>query len=547
MSAVIAASGSHVAETVGHPCKGFVEVRGRLVHYVRQGTGPVAVLLHASPCSAKVMASLQAEWAAEFTTFAFDLPGFGLSELPREPEITIPLLAEIIAEAMDLLNIGDAALYGRHTGAAVALEIALARPEKTSLLLTDGLPVFTTPYTEERLREYLPPILPVRDGLHLVWAFFRYREQHMFWPWDAADIDHRADADMPDPDFLHRGAVELLEAASTYAQVYRSAFLHQTLPRLPRVRVPACYGNRPGDSQFKTIPHYPADAPVKVFSRDPEKASAQELEILRRHPARSPAPAMLRRFAEPQGSDRLRDYLPTRHGDVQTLGLGMRHDAVPLVYLHDLPGGFSLHGDHLESLARTRPVFAFDLGGNSESLIGQQPCLDLWTDQLSHVTQALNLDRFAVLAHGTSAPIALRHAIAHPGQVERVILQSPPLLTPQERAALLADCAPDIAPVADGGHMLRLWHHLRDQELWYPWFRQDHTSRRMSRPRIDPAELTRRAVTLLKQPRNYLPIWQAVLSADVPDLLSACEVPVEIGHDSSDLFAFTVQRRAQAG
>ena len=62
-------------------CKGFVEMDGRTLHYIRRGKGPALILLHAAPCSAKVMAPLQAAWEGDFTTFAFDLPGFGLSEM----------------------------------------------------------------------------------------------------------------------------------------------------------------------------------------------------------------------------------------------------------------------------------------------------------------------------------------------------------------------------------------------------------------------------------------------------------------------------------
>ncbi|WP_323014082.1 alpha/beta hydrolase, partial [Devosia sp.] len=237
--------------------KGFVTVEGCRLHYTRRGEGPAVVMLHASPCSAKVMAPLQAVWGREFTTFAFDLPGFGLSQAPADGEITIERLADLIAAGMRAIGIGQAALYGRHTGASVCLELALRHPGLASMLLTDGLPIFSAPYTEERLAQYLPPIEPRWDGGHLNWAFFRYREQHMFWPWDAGDLAHRADADLPDLDFLHRGMLELLEASTTYARTYRAAFLHQALPRIDAVRVPAYWGNRPGDSQFKTMPLYP--------------------------------------------------------------------------------------------------------------------------------------------------------------------------------------------------------------------------------------------------------------------------------------------------
>ena len=239
-----------------------------------------------------------------------------------------------------------------------------------------------------------------------------------------------------------------------------------------------------------------------------------------------------------------RGYLPTRHGDVQTMALGLDHDAIPFLYLHDLPGGFALHVQDLDRLANTRPVISFDLGGNSESLLTCMPDLQLWMDQIEDVASALKMSRFTIYAHGTSAALALQFALAHPEQVNRIILRSPPFLQPHERAALNNQDAPDITPTDDAGHMLKLWLHLRDQELWYPWFRRDHSSRRTTPPRIDPVDLTHRAVTLLKQPRNYAPIWHEILAHDVASLLSVTSVPIDLTHDPADLFAFSVQRMA---
>ena len=61
--------------------KHFVSVKGRRVHYLRFGTGPVLVLLHASACSAKVMRDHIAYFGQKFTVIAPDTPGFGLSDL----------------------------------------------------------------------------------------------------------------------------------------------------------------------------------------------------------------------------------------------------------------------------------------------------------------------------------------------------------------------------------------------------------------------------------------------------------------------------------
>ena len=529
------------ADIAGLPIhKGFVTVEGCRLHYVRQGSGPAAVLLHASPCSAKVMAELQVVWGREFTTFAFDLPGFGLSQAPTDGDITIERLAELIAGAMRAIGIEQAALYGRHTGASVALELVLRHPELASMLLTDGLPIFAAPYTEQRLAEYLPPITPQWHGGHLTWAFFRYREQHMFWPWDAADLVHRADADLPDINFLHRGTLELLEAADTYARTYRAAFLHQALPRIGNVTVPVYWGNRPGDSQYKTIPRYPEGAPVHVMSRDPEVALRDELDLLRCHKATGAVPPHVSGFAAKTLPNELHDYIETRHGPVRAWGLALVQQGTPLLFLHDLPGSFELHSEEIRALAATRPVLAFDLGGNAESP-ANAPAIALWREQVADVLDVLGWSDVDLYAQGTSAVLALSFGQNHPGRVSKITLQSPPLLTAEERKSFESH-APDIGPKEDGGYLLRLWHHLRDQELWYPWFNRRHTARRSNEPRIDPVRLTRHAVALLKQPHNYALIWKHVLSQDLSAALASCPVPVRVTSAPNDIFAPSVQR-----
>lgn len=520
--------------------KGFVTVDGCRLHYVRQGRGPAVVLLHASPCSAKVMSELQAVWGREFTTFAFDLPGFGLSQAPADGEITIERLADLIAGAMRAIGLRQGALYGRHTGASVALELVLRHPHLASMLLTDGLPIFAAPYTEQRLTEYLPDITPQWHGGHLTWTFFRYREQHIFWPWDAPDLAHRADADLPDIDFLHRGTLELLEAADTYARTYRAAFLHQALPRIGDVKVPVYFGNRPGDSQYKTIRRYPPGAAVHVMSRDPDVALREELDLLRRHKASGAVPEHASGFSAQALPAELFDYIETRHGPVRAWGLGLAQQARPLLFLHDLPGSLDLHVQEIRSLAAARPVLAFDLGGNAESP-GDAPSLTLWREQAQDVLAAIGWSDVDLHALGTAAGVALDLGKCRPGPIGEITLQSPPLLTQDERVELTTH-VPDISPVDDGGYLLRLWHHLRDSELWYPWFGRDHTARRSNEPRIDPAGLTRHAVALLKQPYNYAAIWREVLSQDLGAALKSCPVPVRIASQPSDLFAPAVER-----
>lgn len=518
---------------------GFVEVAaGKHLHYVRHGEGPALIMLHASPCSAKVMAPLQDIFAPRWTTFAFDLPGFGFSDALDDTPLETAHLADAIAAGVRALGLEQVAAYGRHTGAGVAVEIALRHPDLISMVLTDGFPVFGQPYSDERLAEYLPPIVPRWDGSHLIWAWFRYREQHVFWPWDKALPNYRADTEVPPLDFLYRGAVELLDAGADYPVIYASAFRHPGLAMIDQVRPPVCYGNRPGDSQHKTMKLYPASAWVQEFPRDALEAAAQEQRVLAMHPPRGTVPPHRTRVR--LGMSSVMDYVATPQGSCFVRGVGLDRTGTPLVLLPDLPGSVMLHDDIVQSLGRHRPVLAIDPCGIGRSVFSPERSvgIELWANDVEAVLDELGLDRVAILAVGTSAGVALE--VARRGRVTAAVLQSPPVGTPPAWAEIYA---PDVTPRADGGNFLALWHHLRNQELWFPWFEQNPAHARTSF-RIDPDKLHERAVVMLAQPTHYRPTWRAILSHALDEQLARASVPVMIAYRADDIFAGSRDRAA---
>lgn len=524
--------------------RGFLEVGEKAVHYARQGDGPPLVMLHAAPCSLMVMEPLQAKWCAHFTTFAFDLPGFGLSEMPDVPDLSTADLADTIAAALRLLGLSQVTLYGRHTGAGVCVEIARRHPDLCHFVLTDGFPVFANPYSEERLSEYLTPIVPTWDGGHLTWAWFRYREQHIFWPWDRSLKAHRADTDLPDLDFLYRGTVELLTASETYAKVYASAFRHPGLLVISSVTVPVVYGNRPGDSQYKTVPLYPASAQVQVFSRDHDTAAREELAVLLQHAPDIRVPV----HQQPSLSNRTswRNYIDTSKGAVYFRAEGIGGTGIPTLYLPDLPGSVDLHADELLALSAKGPVIAIDPWGNGQSILSKHAnvSIELWVEQICQVLARLGFSKVHIHAHGTSAAIALELVRSVPELVDAVTLRSPPILEIEDPVGFARDYAPDIMPEWAGGNFLKLWHHLRDQELWWPWNRRESANARTTEPRIDPKSLHRRACVLLRQPAHYRDIWQVLLSYPLSDRLRSVATPCNIISDPCDLFAHSAERAA---
>jgi pimeloyl-ACP methyl ester carboxylesterase len=95
----------------------FLTVGNRRVHYTRAGEGPAVCLLHASPCSAKVLSLPQKVFAGHFTALAFDTPGFGLSDLLPLEQPEIEDFADGLAEPLRQHRQPDHHARQQHIGA----------------------------------------------------------------------------------------------------------------------------------------------------------------------------------------------------------------------------------------------------------------------------------------------------------------------------------------------------------------------------------------------------------------------------------------------
>lgn len=514
--------------------KHFVTVGTRRVHYHRAGEGPPVILLHASACSAKVLRPLVETFAARFTAVALDTPGFGLSDKLAVAEPSVEDFADALAETMDALGIAQTAVYGRHTGASIAVEFAARHPSRCAMALTDGYPLLSRGYDEAKIRAYLQPIKPTWDGAHLVWLWFRYRDQHAFWPWNAQRLENRADADIPDLDFLHRGVVEFLEAGADYRLGYAAPFRHDALGAFRRLRVPVCFGTRPGDWLHRQAHLYPAGTWHEVMPRDAREAAARELELLSRHPAAAappPAPA-----CTPLPGRATTDYVELDGANLLVRASGeARQRNAPLVVIHHAPGSSALYDELMLKIGRRRPCIALDLPGQgeSDSAPGNPQNPEFWGRAALRALDALGLARVHLYGHGSGAAAAVEAALQGEGRVLSCALDAPIACGDP---AFAARYAPDLAPSWEGAHLLRAWHFLRDQELWWPWFERSRAAIRANPPRIDPAALMLRVREILKQPASCAPALRAALTYPTPERLARLRAPVALICAPEDTF-----------
>src|SRR3954469_21804403 len=94
----------------------FVEIDGRRVDVVELGSGePAVVFVHGLAGSWQNWLENIPHFAAGHRVIAFDLPGFGASEVPRD-KISIPGYGRLVDTLLDRLGVGPARVVGDSVG-----------------------------------------------------------------------------------------------------------------------------------------------------------------------------------------------------------------------------------------------------------------------------------------------------------------------------------------------------------------------------------------------------------------------------------------------
>lgn len=136
--------------------------------------GPPLLLLHQNPSSINEYLSFAREMARDRNVIAFDTPGCGMSDPPPEP-VAIGDYARSFAQGLDALDAavdGKIDVFGFHTGAYLAVELALIRPDLVGRVILSGIPFRTGEERLERLIAARESLVLDEDGSQ-VFEFLR--------------------------------------------------------------------------------------------------------------------------------------------------------------------------------------------------------------------------------------------------------------------------------------------------------------------------------------------------------------------------------------
>ena len=222
--------------------RGFVELPGAQMHYrhagQQSGGARPLVLVHASPASSAGLVHLIAAMSVDRRVIAPDTLGNGDSTGDIADGADIAFFAGRLLDTLDALGLERFDLYGTHTGASLATELALRHPERVGSLVLDGVGLYPPDFQQELLERYSPALKLDHQAGYLMWVWHFVRDTYMYWPWYRLDREHRRDGALPAPEVLHAKLVEVLKAATTYHHPYRAAMGYDKRDRIPRLTVP---------------------------------------------------------------------------------------------------------------------------------------------------------------------------------------------------------------------------------------------------------------------------------------------------------------------
>ena len=525
----------------------FGRADGREFHYLRTGSGPVAVLLPAFPWSAGSLAPLAEALAGDCTVVVMDLPGYGNSH-PLEDSPAVAGYADAVAANLGALGIDRCHLYGVRTGAQVALEVAVRHPERVANVVLDGLPLLEDGRREDLAERFCPRFDPSWDGAHVGSVWWWCREQSLFAPWYRPAAETRIDLDEPAPAVLHRRAIDVLRAGAGYGAGLRAAFAHPAARSLDRIAVPHTLVTAVDDPFTPRGARIPAPGPLgEVVDLPPAPDRTERLRSLisggdgADRSLRPPEPA-------PVAGRINRGYVDTGHGR----RLLVRHipgAGRPLVMLHTSPASSALLEPLMLAMATGRPVVAFDnpANGDSDPPPGRAP-FEI-ADFAVIVNEALGgmaPGEFDLYGTHTGALIAMELAIANQ-RVRRLILEGvtlfddggrPDLLN---RSDLLANYLPRFEPTWDGTHLTAAWHFRRAFTTYWPWYRRSRAGIRWV-PMVDLASFHRSFVEVAKRLDTYHLPYRAALAYPTADRLPLLRVPTLIAaHPDDPLQAYSAE------
>ena len=450
--------------------------------------------------------------------FAFDSPGFGCSAALTAKAVDICALADALAETRRAMKFPACPVFGSHTGAAIAIELARRHPALTTGLILDGVAMYTPEEQRSLFEGYFAPLLVDELGGHFAQIWTRFRDLFIWFPWNRKAPDNLNEADVPTTERLQMWVSMFYRAAAHYAQPYKSAIAYGSEARaaIASLQTPTVFMAQDTDMLFAHLDRLPPLHSGQSIARVSRAAKSAAIVAAARHfsgALAAPDDAALHSGVMSVA----RQFLDFPHGQVLVRIAGNLHNVSRAVLLlHDAPGSSLVFEPQMLALSAQKLVIALDLPGSGESAPFREsaPTLLQYALLLADILTRIDVSTCSVYGKGFGSSLAIELARARPQRVHTLVLDGLCLPVAELRSQMLSYYAPSIELCADGSHWYRTWLMLRDSLIYFPWYAGTAESLRRLPMDFDAQRLHDWTFEVVKQLGAYPHLIRAALQQD---------------------------------
>jgi pimeloyl-ACP methyl ester carboxylesterase len=226
-----------------------------LLRKVGAGPHPPLLLLPESPGSSIGAMALARELArqGERAVFVADLPGLGGSDPLPTPDLAS--YAQVLQQAVRVLDCGPVDVLAEFTSTPLALQLARHAPSAVRSLVLDGVLLLPSAERRRLWKQYCPPVSPRWDGAHYLSWWHRLRDQELCWPWfdRGRDAIRRRVVDLGG-ERLTALTLDLARQPEHYGDAARAAFDVDAGPLLSAVTQPTLVLHDAADVRDRSAP-----------------------------------------------------------------------------------------------------------------------------------------------------------------------------------------------------------------------------------------------------------------------------------------------------
>lgn len=198
----------------------------------------------------------------------------------------------------------------------------------------------------------------------------------------------------------------------------------------------------------------------------------------------------------------------------------------PLLLLHQSPTSSAEMATDIEIFAHHFTVIGIDHPGYglSDPLPDEAPDIARFADELEALITALGLDQVLIYGFHTGAIIGFEFARRYPERCTAAVINGLTCIEGDELDDLLAhyNALPEVTP--EGAHLPWLWARLRDQTLFFPWYRKTQEAR-LTLELHDGEYLHPYLVDFLRAKQGGRPGYRAAFSYPSRERMAGVSVP----------------------